>query len=186
MTYEVESKHPVTDAIGLERRLADMGAVFGGAESQVDRYFAHPARDFAQTDEALRIRSIGARNLVTYKGPKLDAHTKTRQEIEIAFATGDQTAQAMADLLAALGFRPVAEVRKQRRKAILTWQGFSIEVAWDEVERVGTFLELETSADDEWLDDARGAIMALAATLDLTRSERRSYLELLLEQPRST
>ena len=182
MTYEVESKHPVTDAADLKRRLADAGARFGDAEAQVDRYFAHPARDFAQTDEALRIRSIGERNVVTYKGPKLDAATKTRREIEIGFAPGESTASEMADLLAALGFRPVAEVRKQRRKATVPWQGFSLEVAWDEVQEIGTFLELEATADDERLDDARRAIRAFAAKLSLATSERRSYLELLLER----
>ena len=54
----------------------------GEPAEQVDTYFSHPARDFAATDEALRIRSIDQENFVTYKGPKLDATTKTRREID--------------------------------------------------------------------------------------------------------
>ena len=42
-----------------------------------------PCRDFAQTDEALRIRTVGDTSFVTYKGPKLDATTKTRRELEL-------------------------------------------------------------------------------------------------------
>jgi adenylate cyclase class IV len=42
-------------------------------------------------------------------------------------------------------------------------------------------VELEASAGDDDLDDARAAIGALAEHLGLGQTERRSYLELLLE-----
>jgi adenylate cyclase class 2 len=179
MKYEVECKHPVADAAETMRRLAKAGAVFSPAEEQVDRYFAHPARDFARTDEALRIRSVGERNCLTYKGPKLDLATKTRQEIEVDFAPGQQAATDLGAALVALGFRPVAAVRKLRRKAALAAGGWPVEAAWDEVAGLGTFLELETTADDDGLDAARAALLELAASLKLGPSERRSYLELL-------
>ena len=83
---------------------------------QSDQYFAHPARDFAQTDEALRIRTVGDTSFVTYKGPKLDATSKTRRELELPLAASDPDGSQFAELLAALGFTPVAIVRKQRRK----------------------------------------------------------------------
>src|SRR6185295_14932137 len=107
MSFEVEQKFPVTDLPALEARLAGVGAREEKVLSQVDQYFAHPARDFARTDEALRIRRVDAENLVTYKGPKLDAATKTRREIELPLAPGDQGAKSFAELLQALGFRPV-------------------------------------------------------------------------------
>ena len=82
MPIEVEQKFPVADRAALDRQLAALGFVPRDAELQVDQYFAHPARDFARTDEALRIRRVGQFNYITYKGPKLDATTKTRREIE--------------------------------------------------------------------------------------------------------
>ena len=76
----------------------------GNGRRRSDRYFAHPSRDFARTDEALRLRRIGEFNFITYKGPKLDATTKTRREIEIGLADGQQAATDAAELLAAIGF----------------------------------------------------------------------------------
>jgi adenylate cyclase class 2 len=181
MTYEVEQKFPVATFDHIERQLVALGAEFADAVEQVDRYFAHPARDFAKTDEALRIRRVGGENRITYKGPKLDAVTKTRQEIDLPLVSGADAADAFSSLLNALGFRRVAEVRKRRRAARLPWRGYDVEAALDEVDRLGRFVELELSADDQNLDAAREGLLALAQFLGLEKSERRSYLELLLE-----
>jgi adenylate cyclase, class 2 len=200
MTYEVEQKFPVSDMRSLESVLAQLGASVSEPQPEVDLYLAHPARDFAQTDEALRIRRKGSSAYITYKGPKIDATTKTRQEIELPLAmvkqtdqpsavSAEESARAWAKLLKKLGFTPVAEVRKGRRKAFVPWQGRSVEVSLDNVEQVGTFAELElvTEADD--LEPAKACIASLADRLGLVGSERRSYLELLLAvtrtQPRS-
>lgn len=190
MHFEVEQKFPVDDAAALERRLRELGAKDAGAAGagiveQVDRYFNHPARDFARTDEALRLRQVGEANFVTYKGPKLDATTKTRREIELPLPSGAAAAEGFAELLAALGFRSVAEVRKTRRLLEIPWDGCTIEAALDDVAGLGTFLELELSAEGEAegaeVRGAKARIASLAAALQLERSERRSYLELLLE-----
>lgn len=181
MHYEVERKFRVANPADLEGRLAELGAEFDPPEWQVDCYYAHPTRDFAATDEALRIRRVGDANFVTYKGPKLDQLTKTRREIEVPLADGEQPAADFGNLLVALGFRLVAEVYKQRRRAELPWQGRSVEVALDQVERLGHFVELELRADDGELEGARQSIASLAARLGLAHGERRSYLELLLD-----
>ncbi len=182
MSFEVEQKFAVADLASLEQRVLALGAKPDQDIVQVDLYFAHPSRDFAQTDEALRIRRVGPRNFVTYKGPKIDRTTKTRREIELDLAPGDQGARDFQGLFEALGFRPVAEVRKRRRTWLLSWQGYEVEAAFDEVERVGTFAELEIASDEAGLDGARTSLAALAGELHLTASERRSYLELLLAQ----
>ena len=179
---EVEQKFPVQDLDDLLQRLTSFGSSLGPAELQVDRYFAHPARDFARTDEALRIRSVGPRNWITYKGPKLDATTKTRREIELPLADGPQGAQSFGELLVALGFKPVVDVRKLRRKWAINSQGSSVEVVVDDVEGLGTFVELEVMARPEDVAAAQAAVASLAQQLALSASERRSYLELLLER----
>ena len=48
--------------------------------------------------------------------------------------------------------------------------------------RVGCFVELELQANDENLEAAKRTISKLAADLNLGPSERRSYLEMLLEK----
>lgn len=181
MQYEVEMKFPVADLAGLEKRLAALGAGVGEAQTEADVYFAHPARDFACTDEALRIRRKGSRNYVTYKGPKIDATTKTRREIDLPLPPDEPTAQAWTELLNALGFAAVGEVRKLRRKAHVVWQDCRVEVSLDEVERLGTYVELELIAEADGLEAAKACLTSLVEELGLRGNERRSYLELLLE-----
>jgi len=181
MLYEVENKFPVDDLESMAERLGALGARFGAAVEQVDHYLAHPARDFAQTDEALRIRRVGDTNLVTYKGPKIDRATKTRHELELPLGAGAALTPQYVQLLQALGFRSVAEVRKRRRCARFSWRQWHVEATLDEVAELGLFMELEIQADAAALADAQASLVALAAELGLAVVERRSYLEMLLE-----
>lgn len=185
MSYEVEQKFPLDDAQAVLSRLPELGAVSAGECRQVDRYFNHPARDFATTDEALRIRSVGDDNFVTYKGPKSDATTKTRREIELPLASGPGGANDFAGLLEVLGFRPVASVHKRRQTFGFDWQGRKFELALDNVESVGQFVELETIAEAAEVAAAQQCLHSLAARLGLSQSERRSYLELLLARTKA-
>ncbi len=182
MPIEVEQKFPVADLEAMVARLTTLGATLGPLRVEEDRYYRHPARDFARTDEALRLRRIGAARWITYKGPKLDATTKTRREIELPLPAESAGRETWEDLLEALGFTPVAVVRKTRRKASLFLSGRLIEVSLDEVDQVGTFVELEAVTDAGQIESAKGSLAALAQQLGLGGGERRSYLEMLLER----
>jgi adenylate cyclase, class 2 len=182
MHFEVELKFPVADLAALTTQLVARGARLDAPVEQRDRYFAHPCRDFARTDEALRIRQIGLRCVVTYKGPKIDAATKTRREIELPLGDATESFVPWTTLLESLGFQIVAEVRKLRQGAHLVWQDADVEIALDRVDRVGTFVEFELTADAAGLEAARSRILSLAAALGLAGGERRSYLELLAEK----
>lgn len=189
--YEVELKFHVTDAAALERRLADLGCRFAPPVEQVDRYFAHPARDFAVTDEALRLRRVGDEAVITWKGPRLGAAAKTREELELGLAavtspggagTGSDTIDLWTKLLESLGFRQVREVAKRRRPGHVAWDGAEVEVAVavDHVAGLGDFVELELLAEPDDIPQATAQLESLAAALGCTHPERRSYLELLL------
>lgn len=181
--YEVEIKFRVEDHGALARRLEELGAEAGPEVRQEDTYLSHPGRDFASTDEALRLRRIGAENYVTYKGPKLAGPTKTREEIEIPFEPGPEGLRRMARLTERLGFRPVATIRKTRRPYRLEEGGRRMEVALDLADGLGAFAEVETLAggpDD--LAAAQAAVLALAERLGLVEVERRSYLRMTLEE----
>jgi adenylate cyclase class 2 len=180
--YEVELKFAVPDPAAVIARLAELGTAAAAAVEQSDRYFDHPSREFARTDEAFRVRSVGSRNFITYKGPVLDSQTKTRREIETPFAEGSAMAGQMAETLTALGFRYVREVRKTRVAHHLRWHDRDFEIAVDRVDGLGSFIEIETQADESDRHAARDAVLALAAELGLAQPERRSYLRLLLER----
>lgn len=177
---EIEIKYAVADVAAMRSRLEAIHVRSGGVRRDADTYFNAPHRDFASTDEAFRVRQIGDDNYLTYKGPRIDPQTKTRREIEVPLASGPESAQRIKDLLIALGFRAVATVRKRRESFELTHAGFNIEITLDDVEKVGTYAELEIVAEESVLAPARSALLQLADELGLTQSERRSYLELLL------
>jgi adenylate cyclase class 2 len=95
--YEVEQKYPLSDVAAVEAALARLGATWHGTVEQVDRYFNHPCRDFAATDEALRLRRTGEALAITWKGPRLDATAKTRRELELPLAEAAVPAAAVAE-----------------------------------------------------------------------------------------
>jgi adenylate cyclase class 2 len=176
MALEVEQKYPVSSHDVVRAQLTALGCRWEPEIEQVDRYFAHPARDFAKTDEALRLRQCGDETFVTYKGPKLDPTTKTRREIELPIAD----LASFSELLTALGFEARREVRKRRTPGIVPWQGREIQIALDEVASLGSFIELEIVTEPAGLESAKGCLHSLAEQLQLSSPERRGYLQLLL------
>jgi len=182
MPFEVELKFPVRDPSAVIERVQAEGAVYEATQQQCDVYYNHPSRNFAETDEALRIRTLNGQHRITYKGPLVDETTKTRREIEIPIGESVEDGTRFTELLSALGFREVRTVRKSRRLYRMMWKTRSVEFCVDDVDELGTFVELETIADEADLNAARDSLRRLAAKLGLENSERRSYLRLLLEQ----
>ena len=178
MQYEVERKFRLLDSKVLIDSIKAMGYSFARPEHHSDTYFSHPCRDFSRTDEAFRIRSIGETHFVTYKGPKIDKETKTRRELEIPLPG---TPDSFGEMIRALGFQPVATVTKTRRKSKVEVNGRPFEVCLDQVDRVGSFAELETCTDESQLDAAKSDMAQLSNQLELDEDERRSYLCMLLE-----
>jgi adenylate cyclase class 2 len=182
MSLEVEQKYPVANLADVQAKLIDRGALIADPIKQVDTYYAHPARDFSQTDEAVRIRRIGDQNLITYKGPKLASTAKTRREIELPLGSGQPNGERWHEFLEALGFQAVREVSKRRQTAKIDCGGKTLEIALDEVESLGSFVEIEVIVEPEELKLAEKLLAETAESLGLSNSERRSYLEMLLDQ----
>ena len=67
MQYEVEQKYAVMDPMILEMELDKLGIVWGETVQQRDAYYNHPARDFSQTDEAIRIRITSGKTVLRIK-----------------------------------------------------------------------------------------------------------------------
>jgi adenylate cyclase, class 2 len=178
---EIEMKFPVADLAALESQVSRYAIRETSVVDEADHYFNSPDRDFAVTDEALRLRRIGPKNYVTYKGPRSDKQTKTRKEIEVSLGDGAAAADGFIQILQHLGYRPVAVVKKRRKILRMERDGFALEVCLDTVERLGHFVELEIVAPENQLNAARATLLQLATEFGLKQPERRSYLELLLE-----
>lgn len=181
---EVEAKYRFSDWPTLEAVLVAAGATVDPVREDTDHYFHAPDRDFARTDEAVRLRRIGENNYYTYKGPKTDTATKTRTEIELPLGTGAQVAAQAVRWLTAIGYKPVAVVSKLRRVYHLQRGGFAMQVCLDDVGAIGRFVELEIMAEPADFPAAKEVLLATAAEWGLTEQERRSYLRMLIEQER--
>ncbi|HWR25908.1 MAG TPA: class IV adenylate cyclase [Methanosarcina sp.] len=156
--------------------LEKLGAKKIGVEHQSDIYFAAPHRDFAKTDEALRIRSFDGKSVLTYKGPKLDGVSKTREELE---TPADEVSTTR--ILNALGFSKAEIVRKTRE----VFKAEEITICLDEVEGLGEFLELEITVENEReLEASRAKLFELLKQFGFGKKDsiRTSYLEMVLEK----
>lgn len=182
---EVEVKYRNPDPHGVLAKLLALGAVRGEPRVESDQYFNAPDRDLKATDEAFRLRRIGSHNRLTYKGPKRDTATKTRPEIEVPLGDGDAVAADAVKMFTSLGYKPVAIVRKSRTPFHLTRGEFELEICFDEVDSVGSFLEVEIVAEESRFEAAKAAVLALAADLGLSEPERRSYLGMFLAATRA-
>lgn len=178
--YEVEVKVEA-DHERVRAQLERLEADHVGSVEQVDTYYDAPHRDFAETDEALRLRRETDRDSgetttkVTYKGPLVEAASKTRQEFETAVDDDE----AMSGVLDGLGFDPAAVVEKDRE--FYTVDGYTITL--DSVSDLGAFVEVEREVEESAVDEAREGAFEVLRNLGLDPDEqiRTSYLGLLLK-----
>ncbi|MGL4944264.1 MAG: class IV adenylate cyclase [Thermoguttaceae bacterium] len=202
--YEVEMKFRLTDEAALEASLASRRLVLNTVTTQRDLFFQHPSRNFAETDEGLRLRIESSdvqplAQFITYKGPKIDAITKTRREIDLPL-TGNSN--DWSELLQALGFTPSAEICKERSSVTWIESGRDWTLTRDRIlpsslwidgekklvvppECASLFCEIETvvtTTDDTShdLNAPREQMLKIAASFGLTDSVRTSYLEIVV------
>ncbi|MEM9365088.1 MAG: class IV adenylate cyclase [Planctomycetota bacterium] len=206
--HEIELKFAVENHVKVQARLSEVGAIETKQQNHVDTYFNHPCRDFAETTEALRVRVVDGVPKVTYKGSKLQgtgdaAAVKARLELEFDLHASDRNGEKMQTLLRHIGFVSVGQVKKRRR--IFQWPGsssdnsdamdFPTEVTLDEVEHLGTYIEIETilehpaerdnastNRSESTIQAAREHLLRVAQILGLGSPEPRSYLRLTLER----
>ena len=174
---EVEVKAKIDNFEDIKVKLNQINAVKTKTEEQIDRYFNSPVKDFAETDEALRIRETkteASHNLfITYKGPKIDKKSKTREEVEMKIEDSDKCSKIFENL----GFKEVRTVKKNREYFKLD----NFEISLDDVEGLEPYMEIEIALEDGTdYNEAQDKIFDLFKELGITDGfERTSYLELL-------
>ncbi|MFB6176984.1 MAG: class IV adenylate cyclase, partial [Halobaculum sp.] len=186
--YEVEVKVRTAHE-PVRERLDELDADPLGTVRQVDTYYDAPDREFAETDEALRIRretvesgdgdqtaALGRETAkLTYKGPLIEAESKTREEYETTVGDGEE----LAGILDGLGYDPAATVEKERER----FQVDGYTVTLDSVTDLGEFVEVERETDEASVERVREGAYDLLDRLGLDPDEqiRTSYLGLLLD-----
>ncbi len=138
-----------------------------------DYYLVHPCRDFASSDEALRVRCSCGRWELTYKGPRsVVGGVKSRVEVSVGVSDGSR----LLDVLGRLGFRVFCVVRKHRR----CFEAGCVRVFLDRVEGLGCFVEVEcVGGCGDSVECVRRVVRVLG--LEGYESTSKSYLEMVWE-----
>ncbi len=181
MALEIEIKVKVPSLDAIREKLQQNGARLIADQDEHDFYYNAPHRDFAVTDEALRIRYLTNQICgkvmppnVTYKGPKVGREGfKSREELIVDLSSAEE----YCTILERLGFRLTAEVVKHRE----IYQCEGAIVTLDELPGVGTFSEIEASFDLS--DDDAISVINKTAEMAGIEGERltKSYLEIMLD-----
>ena len=174
---EVEVKAKINDFNSIKKDLYTIGALERHTEHQEDIYFNSPIKDFAKSDEALRIRKVTSKDsvetFITYKGPKIDDKSKTRKEVEVKI----EDPEKVADIFESLEFVKTSKVIKKR--TIYNFEQYIISL--DDVVGLEPYMEIETDIEEG--NDYKAEIdkiFELFKKLNISEGfERTSYLELL-------
>lgn len=172
---EIELKVRVTSLDNLRQRLISLNAQSCGRMHEHDIYYNAPHRDFAVTDEAIRVRYTDDHAVVTYKGAKIKASgLKAREELSTAVEFGEVFEQ----MLDRLGFTKTAEVNKWREN----FRFRNAAISLDSVDELGTFAEIEIMAENGD-SDASAQIEKISKEIGIQGEPiLTSYLELLLSK----
>lgn len=182
MALEIEIKVRVDSLDGIRNNLLKNGCVLVADQDEHDTYFNAPHRDFAVTDEALRLRCLKNQKCgeitvpnLTYKGKKVGAEGfKAREEIIADVYDADN----IATILEKLGFVKTAEVVKHRE----IYRCQDAIVTLDDLYGVGYFSEIEAAAHLSE-KDAIETIEKIAEMAGIS-GERltESYLEIMMRE----
>lgn len=142
MRKEIEVKAKVSNLADLAEKLEKMGVHLSEPIVQNDETFVdgnYGNYDEFQPDKnILRIRETNGKFIFTLKQPKTNEFDSLERETEIA-----EPAE-LKEALILMGYKPVVEIHKIRRKAKYK----DYEICLDEVLELGSFVEVEKITDD--------------------------------------
>jgi adenylate cyclase class 2 len=138
---EIEVKLRASDAESLRESLRQLGARVVHERVLEDNVLLDDdGGRLASAGRALRVRRVGGRGILTFKGNRRTIEgVKSREETELTVSDPD----AMQSILQELGLRPRFRYQKYRE----TWQWQNVELLVDETP-LGTFLEIEGALAD--------------------------------------
>jgi adenylate cyclase, class 2 len=170
---EIEIKLKAKDLGEVEKRLIEKGCVLSESIFQHDTIYSRAGsnQEYASAKEGdiiMRIRRMkdyAQFNLKQQKSSEMD---------NLEYETKVEDPEAINQILNALGYVPTIEVKKMRRKGKMG----EFEVCLDQVEQLGTFVELEKLTDDK-ADPAavREELFTVLESIGLSRGdeETRGY-----------
>ena len=143
-SHETEIKLRADDVAAARRMLYRLGfRVHKRRVFEDNTMFDTAARSLREAASALRLREVGGKAIVTFKGKPLESKHKSREELEIDVSDPARTRL----ILERLGFRPIFRYQKYRTE--YRQPARSGTATLDETP-IGVFMELE--GQPAWID----------------------------------
>ena len=163
---EIEVKAKVSNLPSLLKKLEEIGCTLSTPISQVDRIFIPLTASIPTSpgEAALRIREQDGKYLYTVKQTKSNDLDCIEKEIEVS----KEQATILLETFPLIRFREVESVKKIRRKTKYK----ELEICIDEVEELGTFIEVEKLSDEENGEQIQEELFVFLESLGVKREER--------------
>ena len=162
---EIEVKVRINDLIKIKQRIETQGARCVKPRHQEENtLYDFADRSLYAKQHAIRLRSVGKKTFLTFKGAKQKSRKfKIREEFE----TEVKNKKQLEKIFQFLGLKPVFRYQKHRT----VYRKKNLNIRLDETS-VGNFLELEGSQSD---------IVRFAKELDISKQEfiKADYIQLM-------
>ncbi|HZQ56139.1 MAG TPA: class IV adenylate cyclase [Bryobacteraceae bacterium] len=172
--HETEVKIRLSNSAGMASRLTGAGLKLSvPRQFEANTLYDTKEQNLRQRGMILRLREVGEKNVITWKGPGTPGRHKSRAELE----TQVESLQALSQILGQLGYLPSFRYEKFRTEFSDPANPAGT-VTLDETP-IGDFLELEGPGD--WIDrtakqlgfSERDYVLESYGTLYLAHCERR-------------
>jgi adenylate cyclase class 2 len=179
---EIELKFRLSEEafLELQKRLKEVASFVEGSR-HVDDYYTPAHRDFLEPRfpfEWLSLRRRDGKAMLNYKhfypeGAEVFTHC---DEFELEVSDAEQ----LERILAALDFKPLIRVEKERE----VYRHGEFEIGLDRVKGLGFFVEIEAMKDFGSVERARKRILELAERLgiDASKVQKRGYPFMLMRK----
>lgn len=149
---ETEIKIQIHDLEEVRQRLVQLGFKESVAKKfEVNVLYDTVDQKLRRTEMLLRLRKVGAKGVITWKGPGIPGPHKSRPELETTL----ESIETMGRILEEIGFQPAFRYEKYRTEFVDGQSPDVGTVTLDETP-IGHFLELEGPA--EWIDNTAGRL----------------------------
>jgi predicted adenylyl cyclase CyaB len=168
---ETEAKIPVSDLAALREKILRLGArLEKDCLFEENTLFDFPSRSLSKNRQALRLRKIGKKVFLTFKGiPQKSRTFKVREEHE----TEIRNSRKLKKILRSLGLKPTFSYQKHRT----VFRQGPLKICLDELD-IGNYLELEGPRHD---------IIRFAKALGFSRKElvQQDYVQLIKKKQKT-
>ena len=161
---EIEVKARVRDQAALLEELDVLGVVLGEPRTQSDEVYTPDGEipAFQPGAQFLRVREEPDRVILTFKQTGRNPLDNTEREVVVS------NAQEMRDIILKIGFKFALRIKKTRR----TGQYKNISVCLDEVEKLGTFIELERLVEEGDAEEIQTELFNFLEELGISKEDR--------------